>query len=85
MEISKILPVSGGGGLRVGVRLHDVFLGDCGVVANPLEMFFIGGFEMLLSLGDFDHVGGDLPVFIGEVGEISLLIEGVGPVVAGAV
>ena len=62
-----------------------MFLGDGGVVANPLEMFFIGGLEMFLSLGDLDHVGGDLSVFIGEVGEISLLIEGVGPVVAGAV
>ena len=85
MEIPKILPVSGGGGLRVGVGVHDVLLADGGVVAKPLEMFFIGGLEMFLALGDFDHVGGDLPVFIGEVGEVPLLVEWVGPVVAGAV
>ena len=67
------------------IGLHDVFLSDGGVVAGPLEMFFIGGFEMFLTLRDLDHVGGDLPVFIGEVGEVPLLVEGVGPVVAGAV
>lgn len=57
-------------------------LGNGGVVAQSLEVLFVGGFEVLLSLGDFDHVGGHFPVFEGSVGQVALLVVGVRPVVA---
>lgn len=65
-----------------GLRVDDAFLGDGGIVAQSLEVLFVGGFEVLLSLGDFDHVRGQFSVLEGGVGQVALLVVGVRPVVA---
>jgi len=81
MEVPKILSISGRRSIVV-IRIHEVFVIDGGVVAQPLEVFFIAGIEMIISLGDFHHKGRYFSVLEGHIRYVALLVERVGSVVA---
>lgn len=80
VQIPEVLPVPGRG--TVVIWVHEVFLTDCGRVAYPLEVFASGGFEVVVALGEFDHISGVLPVLVGPVRHVPLLVKWVRPVVA---
>jgi hypothetical protein len=58
VETPEELLVSGRLFVIPAVVLDDLVFGDGGVVAQSLEVFAVGGFEIFLSLGYFRDVVG---------------------------
>jgi hypothetical protein len=67
------------------IRVDDFLVGNSGIVAEPLKMLLVGGLEKLLSLGDLGVLVLQLAIFECGIGDVALLVEGIGPVVGGAV
>ena len=65
--------------IRLGV--HNMLVSDSWVIPNSLEMFFISGFEMLLSLRDLDQIRRHFSIFECSIWQTSLLIIWIRPIV----
>ena len=71
---------------RTGVlRVDDLLVGDGGVVAYSLEMLLVGGLKKLLALRQLSKLAVRFSIFERSVWYVSLLVEGIGAIVGGAV
>lgn len=71
---------------RTGVfRVDDLLVGNGGVVADSLEMLLVGGLKKLLALGQLPELVVGFAIFERSVWYVSLLVEGIGAIVGGAV
>jgi hypothetical protein len=86
VEASKVVLFLGRGVDTAGVvRMNDLLLGNCRIVAQSLEVLLVGGLKELLSLGNLPHLIGRLAILECAIRNIALLVEGVGAIVGGAV